>query len=184
MLFAQKNSGPGPKKINEATRLFSSLANLNFEPGYNDHVYFQYLYNNKNDISFLGAYHLEEIFDKYIIQVSKKDFTVVNHPFEVYGLPDAHECIDGNLPLHLVLNINAKQYFYPINPKFPFLDEYKISCENLLSRILITCADILYFNLKYLVPLNVFTLASLSNTNKCNWHIVYKYARFVDYRFL
>src|SRR3954447_11920771 len=150
MLFAQKNSGPGPKKINEATRLFSSLANLNFEPGYNDHVYFQYLYNNKNDISFLGAYHLEEIFDKYIIQVSEKDFTVVNHPFEVYGLPDAHECIDGNLILRLVLNINARQKSDSMNPELPFLDKYKITREDLLSKILIACANIIYSDLKHL----------------------------------
>ena len=72
MLLAQKKPGPCPKTINEATRLFFGLADLDFEPGYNDHVYFKYLSNNKNDISLLGAYHSEEIFDKYIIRVSGK----------------------------------------------------------------------------------------------------------------
>ena len=47
MLLAQKNSGPSPKTINEAIRLFSGLADLDYEPDYNDHVYFQYLSNNK-----------------------------------------------------------------------------------------------------------------------------------------
>ncbi|PKY12571.1 hypothetical protein RhiirB3_378570 [Rhizophagus irregularis] len=42
-----------------------------------------------------GAYHPEEIYSKYIVQVAGKGFTVVNHPSEVYGLPDTHECIDG-----------------------------------------------------------------------------------------
>src|SRR3954463_7166530 len=168
MLLAQKNSGPGPKRINEATRLFSSLADLDFEPGYNDHVYFQYLSNNKNDISLLGAYHPKEIFDKYIIRVSGKGFTVVNHPSEVYGIPDAHECIDGNLPLRLVLNIDARQKPDPMNPELPFLDKYKITREDLLSRILIAYTNILFSDLKYLVPLNVFTLASSSNANKCS----------------
>src|SRR4051812_18582361 len=69
-----------------------------------------------------------------------------------------------------------------MNPEFPSLDENKISREDLLSRILIACADIIYSDLKHLVPLNAFTLASSSNADKCSWHIVYKYARFVDYR--
>src|SRR3954451_1065714 len=107
---------------------------------------------------------------------------VVDHLSEVYGFPDTHKCIDGNLPLRLVLDIDARQYSDPMNPEFPSLDEYKISREDLLSRILITYADILYFDLKHLVPLNVFTLASSSNTDKCSWHIVYKYVHFIDYR--
>jgi hypothetical protein len=143
MLLAQKKPGPSPKRINEATWLFSSLADLDYEPGYNDHIYFQYLSNNKNDISLLGAYYPEEIFDKYIIRVSGKGFTVVNHPSEVYGLPDTHECIDGNLPLRLALDIDARQKPNPINPELPSLDEYKISREDLLSRILIYGISIL-----------------------------------------
>src|ERR1043166_3496142 len=155
-MLAQKKPGPSPKTINDATRLFSGLADLDFEPGYNDHVYFQYLSNNKNDISLLGAYHPEEIYSKYIIRVAGKGFTVVNHPSEVYGLPNTHECIDGNLPLCLVLDIDARQYSDPMNPELPSLDEYKISREDLLSRILIACTDILYFVLKHLAVLNVF----------------------------
>ena len=69
-----------------------------------------------------------------------------------------------------------------MNSELPSLDENKISREDLLSRILIACADIIYSDLKHLVPLNAFTLASSSNADKCSWHIVYKYARFVDYR--
>ncbi|GES89149.1 hypothetical protein GLOIN_2v1770212 [Rhizophagus clarus] len=182
MLLVQKNARPNPKTINDATRLFSSLANLNFKPGYNNHIYFQYLSNNKNDISLLGAYHPEEIYSKYIIRVAGKSFTVVNHPFEVYRLPDTHECIDRNLPLHPVLDIDARQKPDLMNPELPFLDKYKITHEDLLSRILIACADIIYSDLNHFIILNAFALASSSNTNKCSWHIVYKYAWFVDYR--
>ena len=86
MLFAQKKKspGPGPKIINEATRLFSGLADLDYEPGYNDHVYFQYLSSNKNDISLLGAYHPEEIYSKYIIRVAGKGLII--HP-KFMGFP-------------------------------------------------------------------------------------------------
>ncbi|RIB11652.1 hypothetical protein C2G38_2202887 [Gigaspora rosea] len=181
-MLAQKNSGPGPEVINGATRLFSGLADLDYKPGYNNHTYFQYLSNNKNDIFLLGTYHPEEIFDKYIIQVVGKGFTVVNHPSEIYRIPDAHECIDGNLPLRLVLDIDARQKPDPINPGLPSLDTNKISCEDLLSRILIACADILNSDLNHFIPLNAFTLASSSNTDKCSWHIVYSYVHFIDYR--
>ncbi|GBC00308.1 hypothetical protein RclHR1_38040001, partial [Rhizophagus clarus] len=174
MLLAQKNAGPCPKIINETTRLFSGLADLDFEPSYNDHVYFQYLSNNKNDISL--------IYLKYIIQVAEKGFTVINHPSEVYGIPDAHEYIDGNLPLRLVLDIDARQNPNSMNSELPFLDKYKITREDLLSRILIACADIIYSDLKHLVPLNAFTLTSSSNTDKCSWHIIYPHTHFIDYR--
>ncbi|GES75349.1 hypothetical protein GLOIN_2v1482150 [Rhizophagus clarus] len=148
----QKKSGPSPKTINEATRLFSD------------------------------AYYPEEIYSKYFIRVAGKGFTVVNHPSEVYGLPDTHECIDGNLPLRLVLDIDARQKPDLMNPELPSLDKYKITCEDLLSRILIACADIIYSGLKHFIILNAFILASSSNTDKCSWHIIYPYACFIDYR--
>src|ERR1043165_818050 len=141
-MLAQKKTGPNPKTINDTTWLFSDLADLDYEPGYNDHMYFQYLSNNKNDISLLGAYHSKEIYSKYIVRVSGKGFTVIDHLSEVYGLPDTHECIDGNLPLHLVLDIDARQKPDPMNPELPSLNGYKISREDLLFKILITCADI------------------------------------------
>ena len=53
-MLAQKNTGLSLKRINDAIRLFSDLVDLDFEPGYDDHVYFQYLSNNKNDISLLA----------------------------------------------------------------------------------------------------------------------------------
>ena len=100
--------------------------------------------------------------------MSEKDFTVVDHLSEIYGISDAHECINENLPLRLVLNIDARQNSDPMNPELPSLDGSKISCEDLLSRILIACADILYFDLKYFAILDAFALASLSNSDKCS----------------
>ena len=110
MLLAQKNARPHPSVINDATRLFSGLADLDFEPDYGDHIYFQHLLasNNGEGVALLEAYHSEEIYSKYIIQVSGKGFTLVNYPSEIYGIPDAHKCIDGNLPLRLVLDIDAR----------------------------------------------------------------------------
>ncbi|RGB22585.1 hypothetical protein C1646_677734 [Rhizophagus diaphanus] len=97
-------------------------------------------------------------------------------------MPDAHEYIDGNLPLRLVLDIDARQKPDPMNPKLPSLDESKISREDLLFRILIICTNIINSDLKHFAILDAFTLASSSNADKCSCHIVYKYAWFVDYR--
>ncbi|UZO23096.1 uncharacterized protein OCT59_015440 [Rhizophagus irregularis] len=133
-------------------------------------------------ISLLGAYHPEEIYSKYIIRVAGKGFTVVDYPSKVYGFPDTYEYIDGNLPFRLILDIDTRQYSDPMNPELPSLDEYKFSHEDLLSRILIACTDIINSDLNHFIILDAFALASSSNANKCSWHIVYPYARFIDYK--
>ena len=161
MLLVQKKSEPSPKTINDAIKLFSNLTNFDYEFSYNNHMYFQYLSNNKNNISFLRAYHLKEIYSKYIVQVLEKGFTVIDHPSEVYGLSNTHEYINGNLPLRFVLDIDMKQKPNLINSKLPFLDKYKIIHEDLLSRILITCVDILYSDLNHFAILDVFALLLL-----------------------
>src|SRR2546430_5989725 len=69
-----------------------------------------------------------------------------------------------------------------MNPLLSSLDGYKIFCENLLSRILIACTDIINSDLNHFIILDAFTLASSSNANKCSWHIIYPYAHFIDYR--
>ena len=56
-MLAQKKPGPSPKTINDETRLFSGLADLDYKPGYNDHTYFQYLSNSKDDIALLDTYY-------------------------------------------------------------------------------------------------------------------------------
>ncbi|CAG8443172.1 8770_t:CDS:2 [Scutellospora calospora] len=92
-----ENFMPDPSKINEAIRLFfSGLVNLDYEPSYNDHIYFQYLSNSKDDIALLDIYHSEKIFDKYIIQVAEKSFTIVDHLFEIYRISNTHESSSSN----------------------------------------------------------------------------------------
>ena len=111
-----------------------------------------------------------------------KGFTLIDHPSEIYGFPDSHECIDGNQPLRPILDIDARQKPDPLNPELPSLDSEKITREDLMSRILIACADALYLILECMPTLDHFALASSSNIDKCSWHIIYPYARFIDYR--
>ena len=107
---------------------------------------------------------------------------MVNHPSEVYRIPDTHECINGNQPLCLIIDIDARQKPDSTNPKQLFLDDKKITREDLLSRILVTCADALSLIPDYMPYLNSFALASSSNAEKCSWHIIYPRAQFIDYR--
>ena len=113
-----------------------------------------YTFNICLIIKIISLYHPEEIYSKYIIRVAGKGFTVVDHPSEVYGFPDTHECIDGNLPLRLVLDIDVRQKPDPMNPELPSLDGYKISREDLLSRILIACTDIINSDLNHFIILD------------------------------
>ena len=141
MLFAQKKLWSDPEEVNKVIRLFSGLADLDYEPCYNNHIYFQYLSNIKDDIALLDAYHPNKIFDKYIIRVAGKGFTLVDHPSEIYGMPDTHECIDGNLPLHLILDINARQkLFFPlviyIQKKIKLTVLKKIKCEIMMKLVI------------------------------------------------
>ncbi|CAG8806856.1 14606_t:CDS:1 [Racocetra persica] len=128
-------------KYNEAKRLFTGLTDLDYKPGHTEHIFYKYWLAsndrassaNKNDTALLDTYQPEEIHSQYIVRVARKGYTVIDYPSEVYGIPDAHECIDGNQPLHLVINIDARQKPDPSNLKLPSLDNEKINHEDLIS---------------------------------------------------
>ncbi|CAG8822935.1 36032_t:CDS:2, partial [Racocetra persica] len=114
---------------------------LDYKSGHREHIFYKYWlaskpegatlkgydHTDKNDTALLNTYRPEEISDEYIIRVAGQYFIVVNHPSKVYGLPDAHEYIDGNLPLYLVLDIDTRQKLDPMNPELLSLDRSKIS---------------------------------------------------------
>ncbi|CAG8753802.1 5276_t:CDS:1, partial [Gigaspora rosea] len=183
-------------EYNEAKRLFMGLTDLDYKPGHKEHTFYKYWlasrpegatlkghgHTDKNDTALLDAYRSEEIHSQYIIRMAGKGYITIDHPSEVYRIPDTHECIDGNQPLRLIIDIDARQKPDPTNSKLPSLDGQKITREDLLSRILVACADALSLILEYMPFLNSFALASSSNTEKCSWHIIYPRAQFVDYR--
>ena len=55
-----------------------------------------------------------------------------------------------------------------MNPELLSLNGYKISHEDLLSKILIAYVNIIYSDLNHFIILNAFALASSSNANKCS----------------
>src|SRR6185369_1397303 len=174
-------------EYNEAKRLFMGLTDLDYKPGYKEHTFYKYwLASNghidKNDTALLDAYQPEEIHSQYIIRMAEKGYTVIDHPSEVYRISDTHEYIDGNQPLRLIIDIDARQKSDPSNPELPSLDSKKITRGDLMSRILVACVDALSLIPDCMPFLNSFALASSSNANKCSWHIIYPHARFIDYR--
>ncbi|CAG8461801.1 7550_t:CDS:10 [Scutellospora calospora] len=85
--------------------------------------------SNRNDTALLDIYQLEEIYSQYIIWIAEKGYTVINHPSEIYRIPDTHECIDRNQLLCLIININAKQKPDSNNSKHASLDKEKLAEE-------------------------------------------------------
>src|SRR6185369_17874914 len=94
-------------EYNEAKRFFIGLTDLDYKPGHREHTYYKYwLKSNghintadRNNTALLEAYQPEEIHSQYIIRVAGKGYTVIDHPSEVYRIPDTHECIDTTQPL-------------------------------------------------------------------------------------
>ncbi|CAG8847914.1 1544_t:CDS:1, partial [Gigaspora margarita] len=177
-------------EYNEAKTIFKGLTDLDYKPGHREHTFYKYWLAsnghassaNRNVTALLDAYQPEEIHSQYIIRMKEKGFALVNHPSKVYGIPDTHECIDGNQPLRLIIDIDARQKPDPDNPELPSLNSEKITREDLISRILVACADALTLIPDCMPLLNSFALASSSNAEKCSWHIIYPRAQFVDYR--
>ncbi|CAG8828016.1 9962_t:CDS:2 [Gigaspora margarita] len=123
-------------EYNKAKKLFMGLTDFDYKPGHRNYTYYKYLissngHTDKNDIALLDAYYPEEIYSQYIIRKAGKGYTVIDHPFEVYGISNVHECIDGNQPLCLIIDINARQKSDPDNPELPSLNSEKITCEDL-----------------------------------------------------
>src|SRR5438128_4791368 len=174
-------------EYNEAKRLFMGLTDLDYKLGHKEHTFYKYWlasngHTDKNDTALLDAYRPEEIHSQYIIRMAGKGYKVIDHPTEVYRIPNTHECIDGNQPLRLIIDIDARQKPDPDNLNHPSLDSEKITREDLLSRILVACADALSLIPDCTPFLNSFALASSSNAEKCSWHIIYPRAQFIDYR--
>ncbi|CAG8560260.1 16625_t:CDS:2, partial [Cetraspora pellucida] len=130
-------------EYNEAKKLFTGLTNFNYEPDHKKHTYYKYWLASNSHIDSRA--------------MAGKGYTVIDHLSEVYRIPDAHEYIDENQPLRLVIDIDTRQKSDPSDPKLPSLDNKKINHRDLISRILVTCADALSLISEYYRELKGFT---------------------------
>jgi len=163
-------------EYNEAKIILKGLTDLDYKLGHEEHTYYKYwLKSNghtnsadRNETALLKAYQPEEIHSQYIIQVAGKGYKVIDHPTKVYRMSNTHECIDGNQPLRLIIDIDARQKPDPFNPELPSLDSKKITRGDLMSRILVACVVALSLIPDRMPFLNSFALASSSNAEKCS----------------
>ncbi|CAG8816882.1 28869_t:CDS:2, partial [Racocetra persica] len=108
--------------------------------------------SDRNDTALLDTYRPEKIYSQYIIRMAGKGYT----------------------PLRLIIDIDARQKPDPTNPKVPSLDDKKIIQEDLLSRILVACADALSLISVYYRELKGFTEKVIELVGE-------PYSKFIDY---
>ncbi|CAG8460322.1 5667_t:CDS:2, partial [Scutellospora calospora] len=67
--------------------------------------------SDRNDTTLLDTYQLEEIYSQYIIQIAEKGYTVIDHLFEVYRIPDIYEftCADALSLIPIVQFVDYKE---------------------------------------------------------------------------
>ncbi|CAG8610216.1 10685_t:CDS:2, partial [Scutellospora calospora] len=173
-------------EYNKAKKLFMSLIDLDYKPGYRKHTYYKYLlsFNNKNNTALLEVYHPEEIYFQYIIWIEEKGFTLVEYPFKVYKIVDSYEYIDRNQPLCPILDIDTRQKPNSTNSELPSLDSKKNFCKDLISKILIAYIDTLSLIPEYILFLQSFALAKLKGFMKKVMELVEEpYSKFINNEF-
>ena len=74
---------------------------------------YSFLFPNEKGSSLYNAYDRDEVRDKLVIKIDQDDrapkFSVADDISEVYGLPGIHECINGQKPLRVVIDIDASK---------------------------------------------------------------------------
>src|SRR5436190_16381695 len=75
---------------------------------------YSFLFSNEKGSSLYNAYDRDEMKDKLVIKINQDSdcapkFSVADDISEVYGLPGIHECINGQKPLRVVIDIDALQ---------------------------------------------------------------------------
>ncbi|CAG8494139.1 8962_t:CDS:10, partial [Scutellospora calospora] len=107
-----------------------------------------------------------EIYSQYVIQMAKKGYTIIDHLSQ---------------PLCLIIDIDTRQKPDSNNPKHASLDSEKINQEDLISQILVACADVLSLIPDCILFLNSFALAKLKSfTEKVMELVEEPYLKFID----
>src|SRR5207248_7651717 len=75
---------------------------------------YSFLFSNEKGSSLYNAYGRSEVKDKLVIKIDQDSdralkFSVADDISEVYGLPGIHECINGQKPLRVMIDIDVLQ---------------------------------------------------------------------------
>ncbi|RIA93587.1 hypothetical protein C1645_819219 [Glomus cerebriforme] len=121
---------------------------------------YSFLFSNEKGSSLYNAYDRDEVKNKLVIKIDQDDdqnlkFSIADDIFEVYGLSEIHECINGQKPLRAVIDIDALQEDMKAN------GIKAKNWEDILRGLIITTS---------------------SDPSKCNYHILYALALLIDYQ--
>ncbi|GBC01936.1 hypothetical protein RclHR1_00440002 [Rhizophagus clarus] len=125
-----------------------------------------------------NAYDRDEVRDKLVIKINQDDqapkFSVADDISEVYGLPRIHECINGQKPLRVVIDIDASQ---------KDMETTGVKTQEVFIRICCSFIRALYriFNCNWEDILKGLVTATSSDYSKCSYHILYALVLLVDH---
>ncbi|CAI2193596.1 6106_t:CDS:1, partial [Funneliformis geosporum] len=120
-----------------------------------------------------------EVEDKLVIKIDQNSdhapkFSVADDISEVYGLPGIHECINGQKPLRVMIDIDVSQ---------EDMETTDVKTQEVFFQIYLSFIRALYRILDYSWKniLNGLVIATSSDFSKCSYHILYALALLIDH---
>jgi hypothetical protein len=140
---------------------------------------YSFLFPNEKGSSLYNAYDRDEVRDKLVIKIDQDGdqapkFSVADDISDVYGLPGIHECVNGQKPLRVVIDIDALQEDMEANG---------IKAQEAFIRICLSFIRALYriLDCSWENILKGLVIATSSDPSKCSYHILYAPALLIDY---
>ncbi|CAG8510440.1 12880_t:CDS:2 [Cetraspora pellucida] len=141
---------------------------------------YSFLFPNEKGSCLYNAYDHNEVEDKLVIKIDQDGdrapkFSVADDISEVYDLPRIHECINGQKPLRPVIDINASKENMEIASVKGQEVFIQICCS--FIRALYQILDCGWEDI-----LKGLIIATLLDSSKCSYHILYTLALLIDHQ--
>ncbi|CAI2199809.1 3153_t:CDS:1, partial [Funneliformis geosporum] len=140
---------------------------------------YSFLFPNEKGSSLYNAYDRSEVEDKLVIKIDQDDdhapkFSVADDISEVYGLPGIHECINGQKPLRVVIDIDASK---------GDMETAGVKGQEVFIRICCSFIRALYriLDCDWENILKGLIITTSSDPSKCSYHILYAPALLIDH---
>ncbi|CAB4383757.1 unnamed protein product [Rhizophagus irregularis] len=171
-----------PKDLLDVIRkMFSSPSrDMSNDKGSLDYLpIYSFLFPNEKGSCLYNAYDRKEVEDKLVIKIDQDGdqapkFSVADDISEVYGLPEIHECINGQKPLRAVIDIDASK---------KDMETASVKRQEVFIRICLSFIRVLYriLDCSWEDILKGLVIATSSDPSKCSYHILYTLALLIDH---
>jgi hypothetical protein len=140
---------------------------------------YSFLFPNEKGSSLYNAYDRDEVKDKLVIKIDQDGdrapkFSVADDISEVYGLPEIHECINGQKPLRAVIDIDASK---------EDMETASVNGQEVFIRICCSFIRALYriLDCSWEDILKGLIVTTSMDPSKCSYHILYAPALLINY---